>query len=430
MSNLDNNSENTKNFKFETKSVNFPFGKNRLDEENVDSAKPKQKLYNTMKKFSESSDNFFEVQKKKFNQHSLVVFDKETREKHGNDHLNSFSSIFRRDHEEIKGIQRVFRKSFGFLVLSVLSFTSLVFSSISLFQTNPILLAISIVMFIVFTNIFYIIVADKSYIWLNLAIQFVILILFHTTLKLSFAPITVVCILFILLLSYLSYTELEKIQLGSRLFSIGQITRESTSVLLTMLSIVLSIGLYNSVIHHGIQKIFTDNVLNNNTVFNQYVMGDKKSNLTLNNALGLTIKNQQTISFGQFLEDHFRNSKAVLPDNEKPSLREKCAVELGRDACQDLALFSKITTSRLEEWRAIAYPNIDYPLETQLDDEKYRAVVKQYYINQVCILEKGDECGFNKEIPSLKTDSEVATTTKAKISDVLTKDISVSNLIF
>ncbi|MEM1312808.1 MAG: hypothetical protein AAGF07_05095, partial [Patescibacteria group bacterium] len=78
---------------------------------------------------------------------------------------NSISSIFNKDHQEVFGIQRVFRKSIIFLVLHLLSFSVLGFIGLNIF-TLPILLTFLVsISYIVFTNIFYIIVADRSYVW-------------------------------------------------------------------------------------------------------------------------------------------------------------------------------------------------------------------------------------------------------------------------
>jgi hypothetical protein len=419
--------KNHKNFKFRMKNIRIPFNNKLHDTDNSSASE-----LNIIKKDKQKKDedNFFELQKKKFNRNSLILFDKEQTEKYSNEHINSFSSIFRKDHEEIQGIRRVFRKSVAFFVLSIISFGIMVGLSVNLFQANLVLLLISVVGFVVFTNIFYIIVADKSYIWLNLLVQFLVLLFVHSFLKLSFAPVTLIAVLFILLLSYLSYTELEKVQLGSRLFTIGQITKESTAVLLTMITIVLSLGIYNSIVYNGVQKIFTENALNNTTIFNKYIMGEKKSDSTLNSFLGLSSKSQATgklLTFGQFLNDHFRNNKEVILDGETAEIREKCIVESGKEACLDDVAVLRVKNSRLEEWKNIAYPKISYTLDTSLDDIKFREVIKQYYANQVCVVEKGEDCPTNKEIPSLKTDIEVATSTKAKISDALTKDINISS---
>jgi hypothetical protein len=431
MSNQENlHDKSHKNFKFQMKNINVPFiKKQELNKPHNNSINSDFKIIKKSKQ-EKNDDNFFEAQKINFNRNSITLFDKEKSEKQSNQHINSFSSVFRRDHEEIQGITRVFRKSVSFFALSIISFGFLISFSINLFQANLLALAVSTICFIVFTNIFYIIVADKSYIWLNLIAQFLVLLVGHSFLKLSFTPITLISALFIILLSYLSYTELEKVQLGSRLFTIGQITKESTSVLLTMITIILALGMYNSIMFNGVQKIFTDNALNNSFVFNKYIMGEKKTDSTLNSFLGLTAKSQATgkyITFGQFISEHFRNNKDVVLDGETSQIREKCLVDFGKDVCVDDVAVIRVRNSRLEEWRLIAYPKINYTLDTPLDDAKFREVVKQYYVNQVCLVEKGEDCPTNKEIPSLKTDNEAATSTKAKIADAFTKDINISN---
>ncbi|MBC7472236.1 MAG: hypothetical protein H7196_03195 [candidate division SR1 bacterium] len=340
--------KNNKSFKFQVKNIYIPFSdKQKTDKNNIN--KLNNNLHLIKKDKDVKDDNFFELQKKKFNKNSLILFDKEQSQKQSNKHINSFSSVFRRDHEEIQGIRRVFRKSVTFFILSIISFGLLVSLSINLFQLSILVLLVTIIGFIVFTNIFYIIVADKSYIWLNLIAQFLVLLAAHSFLKLSFAPITLISTLFILLLSYLSYTELEKVQLGSRLFTIGQITKESIAVLLTMITIILSLGLYNSIVFNGVQKIFTENVLNNQTVFNKYIIGEKKSDATLNSFLGLSQKSQATgklLTFSQFITEHFRNNKDVILDSETSQIRDKCVIDLGKDGCPDDIAISRDKNSR------------------------------------------------------------------------------------
>ena len=425
--------ESHKNFKLEMKKIDLSMEKNTNQEELTTIPKFSQKpsFPNIMSKKSNlGEENFFESQKNKVNKSALVLFSKYQKDTSNNDHLNSFSSIFKRDHEEIKGIQRVFRKSMIFLFLSVASFALLAFLSINLFNASFFTILLSILVFVLSTNIFYIIVGDKSYIWLNLILQFFIIIGVHSFLKLGFSINTIATDIIIIFLSYLSYIELEKVQLGSRLFTIGQITRESTAVLSLTVSIILSLGLFNSMIYNGLEKTFSESVLNNSSIFNKYVIGQKKGDTSLNTIFGISAKNPATgkeITFSQFLTEHFRNNKDLVADSEISDIRDRCIVQNGRENCAGDIAIQRVKDTRLDEWKTIAYPNVKFTLDTPLTEENFNIVVKQYYKNQVCVLEKGDKCDTNKELPSLTSDSEVATSTKAKISDALTKDINVSN---
>jgi signal transduction histidine kinase len=362
--------------------------------------------------------------KSESNSRSLAFIQKHINNKPEN--INSFSSIFRKDHEAIKGIQRVFRKSMLFLALKTILFALIAFMSVSLFKTSLFTLGLVLIAYIIVSNVFFIIVADKSYVWINLIIEAVLLFFAHLTIGLAFSPVTLILIFMIFVFAFYSYAELEKVQLGSRLFTIGQITSESTSALLTMLIILLSLGLYNSISSLGLEKVFQTAVLDNPAIFNRFVMGDGKNSTNLNSIYNLSFKTQtstKTLTLADYLTSHFRNDKDVLPDSEKSILREQCLSVKTKEECADSILLTPIRLARLQEWREIAYPKANYPLETQLDQTKFRELAKQFYINQICIIEKGENCEKNKQLSYQKISDQEATTTRAKVADALTKDI-------
>ena len=165
---------------------------------------------------------------------------------------NSFTSVFKKDNDQVSGVKRVFRKSVMFLFLQVVAFLSLII---------PILFGLSsnfasglssifslgwnmgaIILYVVMTSIFYVIVADRSYVWLSLVLQAFFMILSYSLVGMGFNPITLIATGIILILSYFSYLEIEKIQVSSRFFSIGYVTGEAVKILSTIAILILSLS--------------------------------------------------------------------------------------------------------------------------------------------------------------------------------------------
>ncbi len=360
---------------------------------------------------------------------SLAISKLTKQEKTKRENLNSFSSIFKQDHDEIKGIKRVFRKSMILLGLKILLFAMMSIMSINLFATNLLLLVGVIALYIVVSNIFYIILADKSYVFIGLLLELVILFGTHLTIGKAFTPVTIALTVIIILFSYYAYSELEKVQLGSRLFTIGQIAGESTSALVTMIALLLSLGIYNSMTYNGLEKIVKIAILDNTAVFNKFVIGDSQGAMSLNRIYDISNKsssNTKVFTFGDFLAKHYKNGREVVMDSELSTLRDTCKEKKTIENCDDVEFPNIVKAERLNEWKAIAYPTIKYSLDEPLDNIKFREVTKQFYLNLACSIEKGDDCVRNKELSSNKDSEADIKGTKEKIADVLTKDNTVT----
>jgi hypothetical protein len=354
------------------------------------------------------------------NKNPIELFNSEVFRGRGEENINSFSSIFKKDHEEILGIKRVFRKSVTFMLLSLFSFGALVFLSINFYLFNPVLLIAAGLGFVIFSNIFYIIAADKSYVLLNILGQILILVFMHLLIGQGFSVVTLFTTFICAAFSYFSYAELEKNQLGSRLFSIGQVTNESTKALTLLVIFVLTLGVYNSIVSNGAEKVVTKSVLDNPTIFNKFVIGEKGNDNNLNHFFNLSYKETTAvapITLGKFLEEHYRNGNKVVEDGERDGLKKACAATKGEENCVNYELDAK--NVRLEEWKKIAYPNVNYALDTPLDEAKFRSISRQFYINYLCVTEKGNECEYNKN-PA----SGTAMTSNSKDISQLTNSIS------
>jgi hypothetical protein len=379
----------------------------------------------------QESDNF--LPSPQTNEQNLLSFSNlKDKYSHKSENLNTFSSIFRKDHEAIEGIKRVFRKSIIFLIIKSVLFALIAFLSVNIFSINIFLFISIIVLYIIASNIYFIIVADKSYVFVNLLIELVLLFLAHLSIGQALHPITILLIAFITMFSYFAYSELEKVQLGSRLFSIGQITSESTSAMLTMLILLGSLGVYNTIAYNGLEKIVSKSVLDNTFIFNKFVLGSDKGGTSLNGLYNLSYKTQngsKPTTLDNFLSEHFRKNKEIISESEKAKLREECGLKNTQEECAGDKFIETIRLARLEEWKRVAYPNIKYSLDTPIDQTKFKELTKQYYLNQICMLEKGDDCERNKPLSYQQTSDSESLTGKAKVADAIIKDIPISSNI-
>ena len=336
---------------------------------------------------------------------------------------NSIGSIFSKERQEATGINRVFKKSIIFLGIQLVSFLSVILISLNFFSNfglNLILLVTSVAI----TNIFFIIVADRSYVWLSLVSQFLLIIVANSFLGLAFNPITIVLALLVILFNYLAYSELEKIQLSSRLFSISHITGESTRILLTSSIILLSLGVFNSIIFEGIKdgkdqgsRPFLDRVvLSNKLVIDNIFIGRTRS-LSVNKFLmggnlyketdgtrivydeaskSGTVTKQAT--FGYFLEENYEFNKVITTKEEADFRQLNCNdVGIEAKACGERVQIE--INKKLQDWKDKRYSELNFTLDTPLTITNYRTVIKQFYLNRIADFES-DKTDNNSFIDS------------------------------
>lgn len=333
---------------------------------------------------------------------------------------NSISSIFSKDRQEATGINRVFKKSIIFLGVQLISFLALILVSLNFF-TNFGLNILILVTSVAITNIFFIIVADRSYVWLSLISQFLLIIVAHSFLGLAFNPITIILSLLVILFNYLAYSELEKIQLSSRLFSISHITAESTRILLTSSIILLSLGIFNSIIFEGTNtgknlgsrpfldrvvfsnKLIADNVLIGTTrsvSVNKFLVGGnlyKESGTTriVYDEASKTGTITKQATFGYFLQENYEFSK-VLTSKEEADFRQLNCNDVGTESKTCTERVQAEINKKLEEWKNKNYADLNLSLDTALTTTNYRLVTKQFYLNKVADFEsdKSDNSSF------------------------------------
>ncbi len=311
--------------------------------------------------------------------------------------LPSFSSIFNREHEEVSGGQRVFRKSLLFLGLSLGSLGLLAYASLKFFTGGIVFALIALVLYIVTTTIFFIVLANRNYLWLNLTGQLIIILSTQAFLGQAADKITLFVTALIILLVFLSYNELEKVQLSSRIFSLSHIAGQTIKILSTTGILIITLGIFNQIIFVKPDQYVSQAFLSKPQIVDSVLIG-KSPSLSLNRVFmngkysldgGLMNASvvqpggatKENLTFRQFLIDNYRTDKVLLSDDEKNDILATCNKKSSAQIC-DNATTAEIN-SRLEIWRQEVYPNINYPLDTVLDVAKFREITKQFYINRI-----------------------------------------------
>ncbi|MEI6729089.1 MAG: hypothetical protein WCK98_05600 [bacterium] len=335
---------------------------------------------------------------------------------------NSIGSIFRKDRNEITGVNRVFKKSMSLLSVFLFSFLALIIISLNWFSTSIIVSLALFVFFVAISNIFYIIVADRSYVWLSLLGEFLLIIIASSFTGQGFTAITLLSGLLIILFTYLAYTELEKVQLSSRLFSISQITQESTRILMTSATIVIALGVFNGIISEGVvngknegsgpfinhvvlkSKFIMENVIigkNKTLSINRYLMdgklyresGGDKIFYDVSTKTGTTSKQA---TFAIFLENNYKNPTLISEKESEDFKATNCSGDVNSPACDQLLQDEK--NKRLKEWKDEAYGNIPLTLDTKLDKNSFALVSQQFYLNRINDFENA-KGGDNNLVP-------------------------------
>lgn len=311
---------------------------------------------------------------------------------------NSFSYSFNREHEEVFGVQRVFKKSIAFLIFNIIIFSFLVIASLNFFSTSFFVTAIIAICYVVVSNIFFIIVADISYVFLSLFAQTFVLLIINSFIGLGFSTVTLVLVAIIFALIYLSYKDLEKVQLSSRLFSIAHITTESTRILTTVVILVLAMGVFNKAVYQGSESFVGDYFLNTEEPFwldniligkypnlslNRVLMKGKftpENNLIKTNVVKNNTTYKETAKFSDFLSQNFKYGEASLTEDRRDEILSNCDKKVV-GTCDNLLNGEK--NKNLENWRKEGYSKLPYTLETELTVPKFREVTRQFYLLEI-----------------------------------------------
>jgi hypothetical protein len=202
--------------------------------------------------------------------------------------------------------KRVKLKTISALILGTVSYVSLLFLGIGIFDIHPVVTTILVLLYPVICSIFFVIIASKKYVYFFILAQFLVSIVF----LLVFNQLTIInCILFFVLqiLVYQGYVEVERQQLSSRLFSILMVTKSSVKILSSFAIAIVSISFFVNASKVGATTIVEDKIFSN-TFFKSTVL----------NANGDSIWSKGLNLFGASSYDDFL---AKLVKDEKPTVK-------------------------------------------------------------------------------------------------------------
>jgi hypothetical protein len=311
---------------------------------------------------------------------------------------NSFASIFNKDQDQISSIKRVFRKSILFMLLGLFSFglTSL-FSNAFLWNNWALVLCTAFV-YVSLTNIFFIIVAHRTYIWLFLFGTLII-----TLITQGFQNHTLVIALAITLLTYLAYLDLEKIQLGSRIFSVPYIVGESTKLLSTIVVIIISLSVANQVLLKGLDNFVSDNFLANTRIMDNLVrpitfnfvlsgpLKEQQRNQQFQTIKAIVCSEQSLICTGADF-----NKRTVLTADKYRELELGC-VQKNTPVEQCNAQKEIAENEVLDKFKIEIFPNANVNLNTRVTDDNYRTIFRSYYQAKIKSLSNPENLKFLPE---------------------------------
>ena len=328
-----------------------------------------------------------------------------TQENFGNN-PNSFTTIFKKDNDKINGFQRVFRKSVLFLVLQLASFLAISFVMITglglnFASTTASIVSMGVILGLIvvyasITSIFYIIVADRSYIWISLCAQSLLLIFIYWMLGLGiFAPITILLSFLIFILSYFAYLEVEKIQVSTRFFSIGYVTSEALKILSTVAIITICLGIFNVVTIQTPKAFISKNLISNDGIYNSVVLGNSfPFNLVSLNKValsgdkyiinkdGLVESAGKVVDFRSFLLKNIKQS-AMLSETEKRDIRATCDIITEKECATKLTIEQDKKLKVAIKSENSSYNTLSFGLDEVLDKNSFKEVLKAFYSDKV-----------------------------------------------
>lgn len=281
------------------------------------------------------------------------------------------------------------QKNLILLGVSLLTFIITIISS-----TNPYNIISTLFfgsLFIASTNLLFLLVSKKNYIYLYLAA--IAFIIYFTTLLLGLTSLLllVFSILFTTLIVsfiYISFLELEKNQTSSRLFSLSYITKESTHILTTTLILLVSLNIFGGIYNQGggkfVQEVFKDEVIFTNLVTgsgNLNLSGISLNTLLMSGSENYAGANPDT--FYDFLNSNYYGltGKVILTSSEKSK------IEQSKNSNE--AILS-IKRERAEKLRVEQFGDLPYTLDTVLDEYKFEQVTKKFYENKINNYENTD----------------------------------------
>ncbi len=301
-----------------------------------------------------------------------------------NESHNSLTSIFTRDKDEIGNIKRVFRKSIIFLTLALLTFGLSSLASSNFGLQSMLTLLFTSFGFIALTNIFFIIVAHRTYVWLFLLGQFIILSITQYPFSVSLS--TLVIGLATVLLTYLAYLDLEKVQLGSRLFSIPYIVGESTKILSTVIILIVCLSTFNQIEAKGVDKFIGDSVLSVPIVLDKAVLPLYQTSYLKGVNLDFSKDDNNTTVKTLICAERKLNcdtkNRSVLSQDEYAKIQSDCKTNgTGESGCE--AIVEAAQTVVLNDYLNQDLSGLGLTISTKLNSDNYQTILKQLVQNKI-----------------------------------------------
>jgi hypothetical protein len=307
---------------------------------------------------------------------------------------NSLTSIFMRDQDEISNIKRVFRKSIMFLTFALLSFGLSSLASNSFAIQSFLALLITSFAFIALTNIFFIIVAHRTYVWLFLIGEFIILSI--TQFPYSTNISTLVIGFVVVLLTYLAYLDLEKVQLGSRLFSIPYIVGESTKILSSVIIFIVCLSTFNQISSKGLDKFLGESLLTVPVFMDRVALPAYQNVLTRGSGFEITDDGNTTVKSLICAERKLvcnTKNNTVLAQEEYSRLNRQCETDLLTET-DCAALKDKSEQAVLSTYVSQDFSGLNLSLDTRLTSSNYQPALSRVIQNKIKVFVEPSNFSF------------------------------------
>jgi hypothetical protein len=181
------------------------------------------------------------------------------------------------------------------------------------------------------------------------------------------------------LLTYLAYIDLEKVQLGSRLFSIPYIVGESTKILSTVIIFIVCLSSFNQIESRGVDKFIADSVLSIPQVMEKVAVPVYQNTILKGTSVDFSQSSNTTVKTlicaERKLNCDTKNSTVLSPE-ELAKIQNGCKTDgTGESGCA--ALVDQAQTTVLETYKNQDLSGLGLTLGTKLDETNSQPVLKQ-----------------------------------------------------
>jgi hypothetical protein len=306
-----------------------------------------------------------------------------------------------------KEINRVFQKTILVLVVDLIIFAFFVFYSLNLFFigdnliTNTLITVGLGVLTVSVTSFFYILLSERKYLYFDIISKVVVFLVLNSFIGQGFSLVTIGSSIVIFIFSFLAYIELEKMQLGSRLFNLAIIATECRRILVTVSLLIFVIATFNQIIYRGVNnqgefvsaenfisqtmlqnELIVDNVLiGRNSTFRSFSLNSFFISRNISFSNGLV---QSRVIDKFTLRDYFitiYNKPQIITESEEELLNAECKDKQIKD-CKGY-IYGKVDEKLIQFQNEYFPEQKDIPLSSTINLELYRNLTKQFYSNLI-----------------------------------------------